>query len=78
MPLVSRQIGHDQPAMHHDRPIAKAHRLLHAVRHHERRERMRSHEMLGDLHDLLFRARVECRRVFVQQQQLRATNSRHQ
>ena len=64
--------------MHHHGAIAILHRLLHAVRDHERRELVLAHDRIGDMHDLFGRARIQRRRVLVEQQQLRPPQRGHE
>ena len=64
--------------MHHDRAIPQLQRLLHTVRHHHRCERVLAHNLARDVDDLVGSAGIERSGVLVEQQQLRASQCRHQ
>ena len=72
------RLVHDAPFRHHDQMVPEGERVLHVVRHHQRRQALALHRRGGGPHDDLGGLGIERGGVLVEQQELRRGQDRHQ
>ena len=76
--LLAPDVDDDAARIHHDQTVAVLDGVLHVVRDHHGGEVVARNDLLGDLKHLVCGLRVERRSVFVEQQQIRLAQRRHQ